>query len=105
MLTDAQRGQLLMALYDYAERICREDVPLLQAAEDAKLDSAAQAAFLFMASTIRRDTEKWRSRKASYHRNAKGGREGRDTPASGREDLSWMKQYIDQRDRKKPEQS
>ena len=65
-LTDAQRGRLMMALYDYAGRLSREDVSPEQAAPDSRLDPTVQAVFLFMAAAIRRDTEKWRKQRESY---------------------------------------
>lgn len=88
-LTAAQRGDLLMALYDYAEQVSRQDVP----PGETGLEPAAQAAFLFMAACIRRDSEKWRLRRD-------GRRQATGRPAAPQGDLSWMKQYINQRDRR-----
>ena len=91
-LTAAQRGDLLLALYDYAERICQKDMPLVQAALDSGLDPAAQTAFLFMAAAIRRDTEKWRNRKAS-RQEARKGAPSADRQSGDPQDISWVKLY------------
>lgn len=64
LLTDEQRGQLLMALIDYSE-----------AGKLPKLDGVAMMAFTFIRSQMDRDLEKYNNRcKTSRENGKKGGR-------------------------------
>lgn len=62
LLTDEQRGQLLMALIDYSE-----------AGEIPELDGITQMAFSFIRSQMDRDSEKYESRVAANRENGKKG--------------------------------
>lgn len=62
LLTDEQRGQLLMALIDYSE-----------AGEIPELDGITQMAFSFIRSQMDRDNEKYESRVAANRENGKKG--------------------------------
>jgi len=62
-LNPTQRGYLLTALCDYAEADARSSLPPEHAVEHhPELDKDTHMAFLFMASAIYRDTEKWRAK-------------------------------------------
>lgn len=62
LLTDEQRGQLLMALIDYSEE---GEIPVL--------DGITQMAFSFIRSQMDRDNEKYESRVAANRENGKKG--------------------------------
>lgn len=73
LLTDEQRGQLLMALIDYSE-----------AGEIPELDGITQMAFSFIRSQMDRDNEKYESRVVANRENGKKG--GRPKKPKGNEE-------------------
>lgn len=59
-LCAAQRGELLLALFDYAERTAKQPLsPETALASYPALDEQTRMAFRFMANSIERDTKKW----------------------------------------------
>lgn len=55
-----QRGELLLALFDYAERTAKQSLtPETALASYPALDEQTRMAFRFMANSIERDTKKW----------------------------------------------
>lgn len=73
LLTDEQKGQLLMSLIDYSEE---EKIPAL--------DGITQMAFSFIRSQMDRDNEKYESRVAANRENGKKG--GRPKKLKGNEE-------------------
>ena len=71
-LDDAERGRLLMALFQYAQAACEREYPPEKAlAQYPELSSAACMAFLFMAGNIYRDTHKWLERQRKQQESAR----------------------------------
>lgn len=71
-LPPAQRGELLSALFTYAQ--AEAEAPTEQDAIFDRYPEMApetRMAFRFMAETIRRDTEKWREKRARYVKAAR----------------------------------
>ena len=59
-LCAAQRGELLLALFDYAERTAKQPLSPETALDSyPALDGQTRMAFRFMANSIERDTKKW----------------------------------------------
>ena len=82
-----QRGELLLALFDYAERTAKQS-----------LTPETRMAFRFMANSIERDTKKWERQRerrsqgaAQRYARARGEAEVPAPSAAGRND--WMKDY------------
>lgn len=81
-LPPEQRGWLFSALLDYGDRVSRENLsPEAALRLYPQLESQAQMAFRFIASTIDRDTQRWlqRQRAGEERRQAKAGE--RPSPA------------------------
>lgn len=77
-LTTEQRGQLLLMLYRYAiaEDMAPTD-PASLLGEFPDMEDGARMAYLFLAETIRRDTERWKAKQRRY-RNAARRRNGEE---------------------------
>lgn len=73
LLSDEQRGKLLLALYRYAMyvREGEELTPMEALQHITDLDPQAVMAFSFMASDISRDTKEWLRRRNNYQRAAR----------------------------------
>ena len=87
-LCAAQRGELLLALFDYAERTAKQSLT----------PETTRMAFRFMANSIERDTKKWERQRerrsqgaAQRYARARGEAEAPAPSAAGRND--WMKDY------------
>lgn len=66
-LSDEQRGMVLSALFDFAERCAREETDTERVLDGFPgMEPAARTACGFMFETIRRDTRKWQERKERY---------------------------------------
>jgi len=90
-LTDEQRGILLLALYQYADRICRREVKVEEIFEDyPNLTPESRMAFRFLAGNIQRDTEKWKKSKNNYQ---KGAQKRKEKPSYDEEMMKYIK-YI-----------
>lgn len=66
-LSDVQRGKLLLLLYQYAmeaDRHSLEPESFLQ--NGPELPPETRMAFLFVAQSIRRDTDRWRAKQQRY---------------------------------------
>lgn len=86
-LPPAQRGELLSALFVYAE--AEAEGPAEQAAVLAQYPDMApetRMAFQFIAETIRRDTEKWREK---HERYVNAARARAEKERAGRNDDIW----------------
>lgn len=71
-LPPAQRGELFSALFAYAEAEAEEETEQSTILDRyPEMDPEARMAFRFMAETIRRDTQKWREKRARYVKAAK----------------------------------
>ncbi len=94
-----QRGELLLALFDYAERTAKQSLtPETALASYPALDEQTRMAFRFMANSIERDTRKWERQRerrsqgaAQRYARARGEAEAPTPSAAGRND--WMKDY------------
>lgn len=94
-----QRGELLLALFDYAERTAKQPLsPETALASYPALDEQTRMAFRFMANNIERDTKKWERQRerrsqgaAQRYARARGETEVPAPSAAGRND--WMKDY------------
>ena len=94
-----QRGELLLALFDYAERTAKQSLtPETALASYPALDEQTRMAFRFMANSIERDTKKWERQRerrsqgaAQRYARARGEAEAPAPSAAGRND--WMKDY------------
>ena len=90
-LCATQRGELLLALFDYAERTAKQSLtPETALASYPALDEQTRMAFRFMANSIERDTKKW-ERQRERRARARGEAEAPAPSAAGRND--WMKDY------------
>ena len=109
-LSAEQRGELLLLLYRYAMAADRAPTDPERILEQYPvLDGAGRMAYSFLAETIRRDTEKWKAKQRRYQAAAArrqedpsspppaGGRKSREGTAAERDDVSWMKPYLEQR--------
>jgi len=66
-----QIGELLLALYDYAQRICEtEEAPEEALFRYDRLDATTQVGFISMAGHILRDTQMWKQRQAHSRTSA-----------------------------------
>ena len=93
-LCAAQRGELLLALFDYAERTAKQSLtPETALASYPALDEQTRMAFRFMANSIERDTKRERRSQGAAQRyaRARGEAEVPAPSAAGRND--WMKDY------------
>ncbi len=98
-LCAAQRGELLLALFDYAERTAKQSLTPETALDSyPALDEQTRMAFRFMANSIERDTKKWERQRerrsqgaAQRYARARGETEVPAPSAAGRND--WMKDY------------
>ena len=94
-----QRGELLLALFDYAERTAKQPLSPETALDSyPALDGQTRMAFRFMANSIERDTKKWERQRerrsqgaAQRYARARGEAEAPAPSAAGRND--WMKDY------------
>lgn len=103
-LSPEQRGELLLLLYRYAMAADKAPTdPKVILEQYPVLDGAGEMAYCFLAETIRRDTEKWKAKQRRYQ--AAAARRWEQLPARKERsqpdpsDVSWMKAYIDQRDK------
>lgn len=103
-LSPEQRGELLLLLYRYAMAADKAPTdPKVILEQYPVLDGAGEMAYSFLAETIRRDTEKWKAKQRRYQ--AAAARRWEQLPARKERsqpdpsDVSWMKAYIDQRDK------
>lgn len=103
-LSPEQRGELLLLLYRYAMEADKAPTdPKVILEQYPVLDGAGEMAYSFLAETIRRDTEKWKAKQRRYQ--AAAARRWEQLPARKERsqpdpsDVSWMKAYIDQRDK------
>ena len=103
-LSPEQRGELLLLLYRYAMAADKAPTdPKVILEQYPVLDGAGEMAYSFLAETIRRDTEKWKAKQRRYQ--AAAARRWEHPPARKERsqpdpsDVSWMKAYIDQRDK------
>ena len=87
LLSDEQRGKLLLALIRYARAVREgEDLAPMEALKNCpELDPQASMAFGFLADTIRRDTKEWLKRRDNYRRGAKERLAGREQQPSTRD--------------------
>lgn len=99
-----QKGMLLTLLFQFARETEETGVdPLTFLEGRTGLTAETQVAFCFLAETIRRDTEKWKAKQRRYQ--AAAARRWEQLPARKERsqpdpsDVSWMKAYIDQRDK------
>ena len=98
-LCATQRGELLLALFDYAERTAKQPLsPETALVSYPALDEQTRMAFRFMANSIERDTKKWERQRerrsqgaAQRYARARGEAEAPAPSAAGRND--WMKDY------------
>ena len=73
LMSDEQRGKLLLALYRYAWEVREGEAltPKEALQRFPELDPQASMAFGFMAANIHRDTEEWLRRRNNYQRAAR----------------------------------
>lgn len=77
-LSDAQRGKLLLLLFRYAMEADRHPVePESFIEQEPDLPPETRMAFLFVAQSIRRDTDRWRVKRQRYSEAAQRRREER----------------------------
>lgn len=77
-LSDAQRGKLLLLLFRYAMEADRHPVePESFIGQEPDLPPETRMAFLFVAQSIRRDTDRWRVKRQRYSEAAQRRREER----------------------------
>ena len=77
-LSDAQRGKLLLLLFRYAMEADRHPVePESFIEQEQDLPPETRMAFLFVAQSIRRDTDRWRMKRQRYSEAAQRRREER----------------------------
>ena len=77
-LPDAQRGKLLLLLFRYAMEADRHPVePESFIEQEPDLPPETRMAFLFVAQSIRRDTDRWRVKRQRYSEAAQRRREER----------------------------
>ena len=63
VLPAEQRGELLSAMYEYAQEVVKREVPMEEVIQrHPQMTVETQMAFRFIAESIRRDTEKWREK-------------------------------------------
>ena len=98
VLPAEQRGELLSAMYEYAQEVVKREVPMEEVIQrHPQMTVETQMAFRFIAESIRRDTEKWREKHERYSQAAKARHEQK-----GNDDL---KKYIARMRRKTEESS
>ena len=97
-----QRGELLVLLYRYAMAAEEGSADPEEFADQfPNLTPETRMAYRFLAETIRRDTEKWVAKQRHYQSAAMRRMEesGRKPGPPDRDDISWMKRFIQQRDK------
>ena len=97
ILSAAQRGELLSALFRFArqERECPGS-GCTDISGHPELDAVSYMAFLPIAQTIRRDTEKWQQKRERYQQAAVNRNDSRKKDEA---DCSWMRPYIERREK------
>ena len=99
MLPMEQRGQLFTDLFGYAQAAMEGTTPLEYLQHCPGLQPPGQMAFLLIAETIRRDTEKWRQKRERYQEAAvKRWTEKQEKPEKT-DDAAYLRRLIRQRER------
>ena len=103
-----QRGQLFTALFRYAIDAAKGELSPQDALDRLHgLSPETRIAFLFLASTVCRDTAAWRKKKANcsqaaQRRNSRSQSAPKPAGCEPEQDICWMGKYIRQRDAAHP---
>ena len=90
-----QRGELLLALFEYARSAAQGHPDAEEtAAKHPAMTPETRMAFSFMAQTIRRDTEQWLRKQARCVRAARerAGKQRTDPPREGKDAWDYVEE-------------
>ena len=90
-----QRGELLLALFEYARSAAQGHPDAEEtAAKHPAMTPETRRAFSFMAQTIRRDTEQWLRKQARCVRAARerAGKQRTDPPREGKDAWDYVEE-------------
>lgn len=94
-----QRGELLLALFEYAKAAAQgQGEPEETAANHPAMTGETRMAFSFLAQTIRRDTEQWPHKQARCSQAARERKEQQRTPSGNdriHEEIRRLRAYGD----------
>ncbi len=94
-----QRGEILSALFEYAQAEAEGPSELRVVLDQHPAMSAeSRMACYFMAKNIQRDTEKWREKHARYAKAAQ------ERVNKGKEDMEWIRREIQLRRRQEAQE-